>query len=228
MAKVLTEPPAPLEALRPDLPAPFLAVVARCLDKDPAKRFTTVVELARAIGPFATPPAEARVLRIEATSRNVSMVPPDRVSRESAALGVAATLPMTGSAWSASGGTPPKRRTVGIWIGVAAAIAVASVLFVGLRPIGTSPTAASTAPVATASPLAPSAQTPTKPGTGESAVPPPPAPSASAATPAAASTPVTAAPPSSGARPAPATHSPSARPAAHPAEPVDPFGNSRL
>jgi serine/threonine-protein kinase len=47
--KVLYEEPPPLEDLRPDLPAALLAVVRRCLQKDPVRRFATGREVAEAL-----------------------------------------------------------------------------------------------------------------------------------------------------------------------------------
>jgi WD40 repeat protein len=61
------EPP-PLAGLRPDVPAGLWAVVARLLAKDPARRYQTPNEVARALAPFCTgegkaatplPPTEA-------------------------------------------------------------------------------------------------------------------------------------------------------------------------
>ena len=58
--KVVGEPPTPITAWRQDLPAEIVAVVARCLEKDPVGRFADARELASALDPFvaATPPSE--------------------------------------------------------------------------------------------------------------------------------------------------------------------------
>ncbi len=58
--KVVTEPPMSLGALRPDIPSGMGAVIERCLEKDPKKRFANAAELASALEPFV-PPA-SRVL----------------------------------------------------------------------------------------------------------------------------------------------------------------------
>ncbi|MBK9266721.1 MAG: protein kinase [Polyangiaceae bacterium] len=52
VAKVLTSAPQPPSRYRPDLPPAFEAVVMRCLEKQPAQRFSTVVELMQALQPF--------------------------------------------------------------------------------------------------------------------------------------------------------------------------------
>jgi serine/threonine protein kinase len=44
-----TKAPPDLSELRPDLPGPLVAVVSRCLQKDPADRFADTAELARAL-----------------------------------------------------------------------------------------------------------------------------------------------------------------------------------
>jgi eukaryotic-like serine/threonine-protein kinase len=52
--KVTTEPPAPLVQLRDGLPADLVAIVMRCLEKEPVKRYATVAQLAAALEPFST------------------------------------------------------------------------------------------------------------------------------------------------------------------------------
>jgi serine/threonine-protein kinase len=52
-AAVVGDPPAPIESHRPDLPAALVAVIARCLDKQPAARFADATALAAALAPFA-------------------------------------------------------------------------------------------------------------------------------------------------------------------------------
>ena len=67
-AKIALEPPTPIRAHFPDIPEALEAIVARCLEKDPVARFQSVVELARALGPFAAHGARASVARIERSS----------------------------------------------------------------------------------------------------------------------------------------------------------------
>ena len=43
------DPVVPLSERRPDLPADLQAIVLRCLEKEPAKRFADVTEVARAL-----------------------------------------------------------------------------------------------------------------------------------------------------------------------------------
>ncbi len=63
---VIQDPPRPLAQLRPEVPAGLVAIVERCLQKDPAWRFQNVAELAAALEPFvmAADSRTARIVRI--------------------------------------------------------------------------------------------------------------------------------------------------------------------
>jgi serine/threonine-protein kinase len=54
---ILHSRPRSLRELCPEAPTALETVVRRCLEKDPAKRFGTVLELAQALAPFASAPA---------------------------------------------------------------------------------------------------------------------------------------------------------------------------
>ncbi len=54
-AAIASDVPKPLRHHRPDVPAQLEAVIMRCLEKDPAKRYQTVGHFARALLPFAPP-----------------------------------------------------------------------------------------------------------------------------------------------------------------------------
>jgi serine/threonine protein kinase len=58
--KVVTDPPTPIADLRAEIPAPLAAIVARCLEKDPEKRFENVALLATALEPFASTAGASR------------------------------------------------------------------------------------------------------------------------------------------------------------------------
>ncbi|HEX3770503.1 MAG TPA: protein kinase [Polyangiaceae bacterium] len=63
-ARVLDEAPRPLLSIRPDVPRKLDALVMRCLEKNPARRFQTVAALAKALVRFGPPDARARLERI--------------------------------------------------------------------------------------------------------------------------------------------------------------------
>jgi len=70
--KVATEPLPPLAAR---LPAGLAEVVYQCLEKDPARRFQNVAELAHELAPYAQSTAQAEV-SVERTSRVLGTDPP--------------------------------------------------------------------------------------------------------------------------------------------------------
>ncbi len=51
--KITQDAPVPIRERRPELPAALAAVVMRCLEKDPVKRYFDAAELADALAPFA-------------------------------------------------------------------------------------------------------------------------------------------------------------------------------
>jgi len=63
-ASVLRDAPPPLTSLRSDVPAAVEAVVLRCLEKDPSRRFANVAELAWALADFGSASARASAERI--------------------------------------------------------------------------------------------------------------------------------------------------------------------
>jgi serine/threonine protein kinase len=93
IAAKLTEPPRPLGALRPDIPAPLAAVVHRLLAIDPSERFASAVELDAALGALAGP-----VVPAPGAGAAASLRPEPQPGA------VAATVPPLGA--------PPARRSV--------------------------------------------------------------------------------------------------------------------
>lgn len=93
--KVGTQPPAPIGA---PLPPGLGEVLLRCLEKEPAMRFQTVAELAMALAPFSTDPAEGY-----ATA--------DRTRRILVGQGTAPTLVGSGGPGTPSPFTPVPRAS---------------------------------------------------------------------------------------------------------------------
>ncbi len=66
-AKIVADEPVPLRSVRPEVPAPFDAIVRKCLEKNPAARYQSVIQLAAALRPFASADGLASVARIART-----------------------------------------------------------------------------------------------------------------------------------------------------------------
>jgi hypothetical protein len=127
MALVLTEPPAPLQGVRPGLPPALCDVVNRCLEKDPNTRWPTIAHLAAALAPFAPARVRPLVERISIVlgQGSAPMVP--QVAPAAPAAGAASVTSATMRGWSETrgGGAKP---------GKALPIAVMSV--VGVAVVG--------------------------------------------------------------------------------------------
>jgi serine/threonine-protein kinase len=63
-AKIANEPALPLRSLRPDAPSGLETIIAKCLEKDRARRYRDVGELARALQRFAPVRSRTMVDRI--------------------------------------------------------------------------------------------------------------------------------------------------------------------
>ena len=114
----------PLCSARSDVPVEFGALVSRCLMRDPADRFQSVQELARALAPFAPPQRLVSVQRIE----NPPSVEPMLLSR-----------PECGSAVRLRGAAVPRRGRLrqarSFAIGLALGLVLAGSLVLALRGV---------------------------------------------------------------------------------------------
>jgi eukaryotic-like serine/threonine-protein kinase len=100
--------PASLRSIRPDVPAGLVAIIRKCLEKTPEKRFQDVAELAKALLEFGSPNARPLVVRISRIVQNDPLDLADASSRPKkrgrltriaiafVALGVAVTVGLTG------------------------------------------------------------------------------------------------------------------------------------
>ncbi len=66
LAAIVADAPAPLEEIRPDLSPLLTSAVARCLEKDPARRVQHVAEFAQLLSTFAPVQAQRSLPRIAA------------------------------------------------------------------------------------------------------------------------------------------------------------------
>ncbi|MDC3989469.1 serine/threonine-protein kinase [Polyangium jinanense] len=102
-AAILGDPPAPLRALRPDAPPALEAVILRCLEKDAARRFASVGELAAALVPFA--PQRARV-SAERIGRITGVAVPPAGAMAAPRTGISVAPPGPGPAVQQGGVAP--------------------------------------------------------------------------------------------------------------------------
>ncbi|MFT3764103.1 MAG: serine/threonine-protein kinase [Minicystis sp.] len=102
---ILQSPPIPLRSRRPDAPPAMEAIITRCLEKDPARRFASVGELAQALAEFAPPRARLsieRITRITGTPPAMAMGAVSIGPRASPNLG-----PLPGPSYRSPSGPPP-------------------------------------------------------------------------------------------------------------------------
>jgi serine/threonine-protein kinase len=131
LAAILQDPTPPLRKHMPSAPAGLEAVVARCLEKDPAARYPDVAELTEALAPFGSSMARvsadrvARVIRPRTVSdRNTSVpivrntIPSTSDLRRDVPVSGSVTVTATAGAWSATTGLSRSRiRTLGLAAG---------------------------------------------------------------------------------------------------------------
>jgi serine/threonine-protein kinase len=158
--KVATDPTPSLRGFRPDAPAGLDAVIGKCLEKDRAKRYRNVGELAVALLPFA--PTRAKV----SVSRIVGILQAAGLSES--ALAVPVSPPAGGTLVSPGTQVSLSRTTAGTSLagskmvrlvgagGLVAAAAIAAAVFLGRHP-GAAQSVAQ--PVASQVPSAPPADT---------------------------------------------------------------------
>ncbi len=119
--KISIEPPPPIDAD----PA-LAAVIMRCLDKVPDRRYPDVAALGADLARFGGPSGRALAAQIAQIARKpgTAMVPPPSVSLE---VPTAASLPQ-GTVTSAAGAAtmPPPANKSRRWIGIAIALVVAA------------------------------------------------------------------------------------------------------
>ena len=101
--KIASEPPAPIERVRPDLPAGLRDVILRCLQKDPAWRYANVAALAAGLAPFAPRSALGMIDRIHGIAGGAG-----KATLDAPFSGPASNLsPITASGQSAPGASHP-------------------------------------------------------------------------------------------------------------------------
>jgi serine/threonine protein kinase len=169
--------PRPLAEVLPGAPPAFAAVIARCLERDPARRFATAGDLATALEPFAPPSVHRDVQRARMARPSMLSIPP--ASQEH--------LTSLNSSWAP--GPAPRARSpwkVTVALVLAGVFAVSVFALSRLRPVppvsgGAEPGAARGATerpvvsrrVVTAAASPPDVLRPSPPADGDAALPAP-------------------------------------------------------
>jgi serine/threonine protein kinase len=185
MARVLTDAP-PLAILEPAVPPEFLAVMGRCLEREPARRYRTATDLAVALAPFGSETSAVRVSDIlsmhpapKAESLSPStLVSPLAATQHPSLLGSATTQASVNTLDKPSEARPNSR--VRFWVTIAGLAAVAAAAWTFATTRGTADRrveAAATAraiPTDEAEPTHPSVPpaSPASPASVDSASPP--------------------------------------------------------
>ncbi len=82
-AKIREEPLPPIRTVRPDVPEALEKILQKCLERDRTSRFSSAVELAEALRPYASADTDfaARTLGVGATTTNTGRETPASVRR---------------------------------------------------------------------------------------------------------------------------------------------------
>ncbi|WP_437971487.1 serine/threonine-protein kinase [Sorangium sp. So ce260] len=146
-AKIAAGAPARLSDGCPEAPEGLAAVVLRCLEKDPARRFRSVAELAQALEPYAPEGSRLSVDRITRVAAAGAAAGAAVAADEPAArpADVASDRATTAQTWNTAAASRGRRGA--LVLGVGAALALGAVLLAALR----SPEVADGTPAAPAS-----------------------------------------------------------------------------
>jgi serine/threonine-protein kinase len=151
-AKIAASAPTPLAQGCPEAPEGLAAVVLKCLEKDPARRFQDIGELARALAPFA---AEGSRISVDRIGRVVSA---GLRAGDAVALAAAPVVPersTTSRAWDAP--RAPGKRRAPLFAAAAGVVLIAAGAFAlrgGPRATPAVVAAIATATEVTAAPIA--------------------------------------------------------------------------
>ena len=165
-ARIMAEDPAALRETRPEVPVALEAVVLRCLEKDPKRRFPDVATLAQALSAFGHSDSRTAADRIgrvvRARQASSTDLKPDTTGSNAVGVGAPLAIAQTAAAFGAEETAPPIRRSGGGLPIYAAAVGLAVAGVVALVVMGGSsaehPPTTSTAtapPASTVTPVAP-------------------------------------------------------------------------
>jgi serine/threonine-protein kinase len=182
--KVARDPPPLPSSLKTDVSPALDAVVLRCLEKEPARRFQNVADLAAALEPLGSSDAKELAARVASVLGGARNKPLPAVAPPSASVQI-----LTPSAWGQTSAEASDRKRTWIIAVASTALGLGAIGAVfAIRPHAGNGTGAGASAAPSSSALAPAA--PALPSI--SAVPssPPPPGSAASAAPAASSSPI--------------------------------------
>ncbi len=123
-AKILHGPPVALRGLRPDVPDSLECAIARCLEKDPVRRFQTIAELAVTLAPFAKPHPRLSFDQVENKPEWLDVTQPQELGAVAGAKGnTGESMVVTGRS-AANPSVRTASRTVTLWVAAAAMVTV--------------------------------------------------------------------------------------------------------
>jgi serine/threonine protein kinase len=137
-ARIMTEAPPSLRALRAGVPPGLEAVVARCLEKEPKQRFADVAALVRAIAPFGGPDARSTAERIGRVTRASMVSMPDAPVESREAHVRVNRIAQTSATFTSTGGDAPPRRRAVVPLAIAGGVLLGAAVFAAVTAVRSS------------------------------------------------------------------------------------------
>jgi serine/threonine-protein kinase len=127
---ILSGPTPTIRAIRPNVPPGLDAVLRRCLEKDPSRRYPNIAGFSDALADFAPRRARASIDRVSRVIQSASMTNSGVVIGGSPGGRV-----QTADSWAETNqGTSPKPSRKGIWLGLlAGAVLIVAGIMIALR-----------------------------------------------------------------------------------------------